>query len=90
MGLQRHQSDLETSIANTVRIVHERWKLRWRPAEYAHRLFLPEGTTHTWTLFLTFRKKRKWGFWCPKSGWRPWEDVLQDYGDHLSDGCGEL
>lgn len=38
-----------------------------RPAHYRHRLILPEGKT-CWTLVLTGKPFREWGFWT-KSGW---------------------
>lgn len=42
-----------------------------------------------WTLIITGRKKRTWGFWCPK-GFVPWYDFV----DHTEQGntgkgCGE-
>jgi hypothetical protein len=46
----------------------------YRPAQYAHRLVVPEGPV--WTLFVTGPRKREWGFlyWLPnrcKYGWVP-------------------
>jgi hypothetical protein len=35
----------------------------FRPAEYAHRLILPDGVPYTMTLFLTGPARRLWGFW---------------------------
>jgi len=45
----------------------------FRRATDAHRLTLGHGTGHCWSLFITGRKIREWGFHCPK-GWRHWEE----------------
>lgn len=46
---------------------HKRWPLwpRFRKAEYSHRLHLSKPI---WTLFIHFRRRRRWGFWTDK-GW---------------------
>lgn len=43
--------------------------LLYRPAPYKHRLEIDKPV---WSLVITFRKKREWGFWT-KSGWIPWK-----------------
>jgi hypothetical protein len=40
----------------------------YRKAQWAHRLVL---TKPAWTLVITFKKTRMWGFFTPK-GWLPW------------------
>ena len=60
----------------------------YRPAEFRHRIeILPSGRLPPITIFIFFRKRREWGFWCPqKSGkriWTPWKKVV-DQG-----GCGD-
>lgn len=42
-----------------------------------------------WTLVITGRKKRVWGFWCPK-GFVPWHEFV-DHTDesNVGKGCGE-
>lgn len=47
----------------------------FRKAETAHRLVVDAGTS-MWTLFLTGRYRRKWGFHCPK-GWIPYERFVK-------------
>lgn len=42
----------------------------FRKAEHTHRLAILHKPT--WTLFITGRKVREWGFWCPR-GWVPWQ-----------------
>lgn len=42
--------------------------LLFRPAKWKHRLVL---TKPAWTLVVTFRKQRTWGFWA-KKGWVKW------------------
>lgn len=46
----------------------------WRPAHYSHRLLIDKPS---WSLVITFKKKRQWGFWTPK-GWMAWFSYKQD------------
>jgi len=57
-----------------------------RSAETAHRIELTHGGV--WTLFLTGRKVREWGFLCPK-GWRHWTVFCNtdDGGATVGRGC---
>lgn len=48
------------------------WRLQYRPANWVHRLEIPEGKS-VWSLVFTSTKKRSWGFWTPK-GWTPWRN----------------
>ena len=52
-----------------------------RTAEQSHRIELIDGK-HVWTLFVTGRKVREWGFHCEKS-WRHWREFM------AKNGCGE-
>lgn len=45
----------------------------WRPAEWKHRL---EITQPCWTLIISFKRKRKWGFFT-KEGWVEWFNYNQ-------------
>jgi hypothetical protein len=54
----------------------------YRSSTFAHRLVLPPGKS-AWTIFITGRHVRLWGFWCPQ-GWRYWRDYER------SGGCGEI
>ena len=50
---------------------HRRYRAPWiiyRPANSIHRLELKKPV---WTLVITFKKVRQWGFWTRK-GWIPW------------------
>ena len=62
----------------------------WRSADTAHRIELVNGPV--WTIFITGRKVREWGFYCPQ-GWRHWKEFTNYYaiGDSTSigPGCGE-
>lgn len=41
----------------------------FRRATDIHRLEVPQYPLEpTWTLFITGRKTREWGFWCPRKG----------------------
>jgi hypothetical protein len=42
-----------------------------------------------WTLFFTSRKRRQWGFHCPK-GWVHWEKFTAGPKGERSIGCGEF
>ncbi len=62
----------------------------FRQAEELHRLELNEGPC--WTLFVTSKKIREWGFMCEK-GWVHWKDFTGFHltGDaaHIGPGCGD-
>lgn len=62
-------------------------RLLRRPAEWRHRVELPEGR-RCWTLIWCGPKVRSWGFWCPRTGYLPWREhqANQDAG---GDGCPE-
>ena len=52
----------------------------YRKAEDVHRVELEPGTEgKVWTLFIHFKRRRKWGFWY-KDGWRP--APVQSITDH--------
>lgn len=56
------------------RRVHRKWRgigsIVFRKANAAHRLELPRyAQKPTWTLFITGKKSREWGFYCLK-GWK--------------------
>lgn len=43
---------------------------KYRTAEEFHRIELQPGTEgHAWTIFIRFKRRRKWGFWHP-TGWK--------------------
>lgn len=44
-------------------------RIKYRSAEYAHAVVTPRGTKAL-TLFITWRRRRKWGFYTPL-GWVP-------------------
>jgi hypothetical protein len=56
--------------------VRKKWyrpgSILWRPAEWKHSLEIPKGKTAT-TLVITFKRRRKWGFWT-KKGWVFWKE----------------
>lgn len=58
----------------------------FRHAEAAHRLEIDAGPA--WSLFLFWRRRRKWGFHCP-NGWVPWEVFTnsKDGGATIGRGC---
>ena len=76
--------------------------LAFRRAEWRHRVQLsmlsPQREAPAWTLIITGRRTRSWGFWCPnwvrsqytRHGWvREGERFVhwRDFGDA---GCGEV
>ncbi len=54
----------------TVRKIPRFWPV-FREATHTHRIVI--GNKPVWTLFITGRKTRDWGFHCPQ-GWRRWKD----------------
>ncbi len=62
-------------------------RLLRRPAEWQHRVELPEGK-RCWSILWIGRKQRSWGFICPGKGWIPWRqhEANQSVG---KPGCGE-
>jgi hypothetical protein len=52
-----------------------------RPAQWQHRVQLPEGRK-CWTIIWCGPKERSWGFICPGKGWIPWRQhqASQDAG----------
>jgi hypothetical protein len=58
-----------------------------RPAEWRHRVEVPEGK-RCWTLVWCGPKVRSWGFWCPNTGFLAWRQhqANQDAG---GGGCPE-
>jgi hypothetical protein len=64
--------------------------IAFRPAIHRHRVVLHAKTgqkTPAWTLIITGRKKRMWGFYCPK-GFVPWHQfVAQDDHGNVGRGC---
>jgi len=43
-----------------------------------------------WTLFMTGRRCREWGFWCPQ-GWRHWRIFASPSNKgEVGIGCGEM
>lgn len=61
-------------------------RLLRRPAEWRHRVELPEGR-RCWTLIWTGAKVRSWGFWCPR-GFLPWRQHAANLDAGLP-GCGD-
>jgi hypothetical protein len=62
----------------------------FRRATDAHRLELPVrngGISYCWSLFVTGRRIREWGFHCPQ-GWRVWHEFVdsRDKGQ-VGKGC---
>lgn len=73
----------------TVTLRRKPWRPIFRRATHAHRLALIDGQP-TWSLFITGRKVRSWGFWCPEGRWVDWRDFTAgDRGEIVGRGCGE-
>ena len=61
--------------------------LVYRPAEEPHRIEIFGQHGRPITLFLTGKKWREWGFWCPK-GWRHNRDFINpDNHGEIGRGC---
>jgi hypothetical protein len=63
--------------------------IRFRRAEFAHRIEVDPASGPIWTLFITGRTRRIWGFHCP-GRWVPWQEFTKP-GDKsvTGPGCGE-
>jgi hypothetical protein len=63
--------------------------IRFRKAEFAHRIELDMTAGSCWTLFLTGHVRRHWGFHCP-GRWVPWQEFTAP-GDKgaIGPGCGD-
>lgn len=81
-------------VGESERRVHMRFPLvpYFRRAETPHRVVLLSDKP-VWTIWIRFKPRREWGFWCPK-GWRHWKDFIDgDYStpgssSHVGKGCG--
>ncbi len=64
----------------------------YRSETFAHKLSIPPQNSAPWTLFITWRTVRQWGFYCPK-GWKHWKEftAYAKTGDSTrrGAGCGE-
>lgn len=80
------------SGGNTV-IERRAGSLAFRRSTHRHRVVLlaPTGVKEPcWTIVVTGRKNRTWGFWCPK-GFVPWHQfVASDDKGNIGRGCGEM
>jgi hypothetical protein len=61
-------------------------RLLRRPADWQHRVEVPEGR-RCWTLLWIGAKVRSWGFHCPATGFLPWRQH-QANEDAGKPGCG--
>lgn len=74
-----------------------RWSIIFRPATHRHRIELlrdirgggnrPVRLVPTWTIFITGRRVREWGFWCEGYRFIPWQDFTSP-GDSGTTGKG--
>jgi hypothetical protein len=71
------------------RVLYKAGSLIFRRATHTHRIELPGGKP-AWTLFITGKRVREWGFHCP-GGWVHWKDFIRP-GEpgQQGKGCGEL
>lgn len=62
--------DFYRTVTEDVRVsrIYGPGSILYRPAEYTHKLEIHQPC---WTLVVTFRKVREWGFYTP-AGWLPW------------------
>lgn len=66
-----------------------RWVPILRRGPAPHRLELINDEP-VWTLFITGRNVREWGFLCPQ-GWKHWREfvAVTESGNAIGPGCGE-
>lgn len=73
--------------------------IAYRPATFRHRVALPHtpdgGRQPAWTLIVTGRRTRTWGFWCPRYWYRDGrrlgrrDDRFIQWDEFGDAGCGE-
>lgn len=64
---------LEETVKDEPRTAHVSWQLKYRGAEFKHRIDRIFG--QCWTLVLSGREIRQWGFYTEK-GWVHWREYL--------------
>lgn len=96
-----HGNRLHPTVARDAQPPHRRVRRRpgsivFRRAYQPHRLELPmKGDVMnwhkqpSWSLFITFRRTREWGFWCAR-GWVPQQEYVSktEHGNEIGVGCG--
>lgn len=79
-------------VTETGRTERKAGSIAFRKATHRHRVelardFLTLKPIPCWTLIVTGRKARTWGFWCPK-GFVPWQEfVATDDAGNVGKGC---
>lgn len=73
-------------IGPTKRVWYGYGRLLRRPANWIHRVEIPEGQ-EAWTLIFHGEKVRSWGFWCPHIGFRPWREHIAAAELNNGSGC---
>lgn len=67
--------------------LYEAGSVIFRTATLPHRLEVVDGPV--WTLFITGRRIRDWGFHCPK-GWVPWQQFVAPHDSgQIGRGCDQ-
>jgi hypothetical protein len=59
----------------------------FRKAETPHRVELVNGPV--WTLWIRFKPRREWGFWCPK-GWKYWREYVAEREGYYKTGVSTV
>jgi hypothetical protein len=79
---------LEHKLAGSVKLRKPGFPV-FRFATTAHRVELIEGKS-VWSLFITGRRIRTWGFYCP-NGWVPWREFVEIVpgGNKNGKGCDD-
>lgn len=73
-------------ITSSSIIYRSSFSLAYRPALWRHRVELVNNNP-CWTVVLTGKTRRIWGFWCPK-GFVPWfEFTKQSDSGEIGKGC---
>jgi hypothetical protein len=69
----RHYHEGKAQLVPEIGRVRSRFSLLYRPAYFAHRLEIHQPV---WTLVITFRKVKRWGFFTQK-GWVFWKEYTR-------------
>lgn len=69
------------------RMIVPAWTPVIRCAAAAHRLEITSAAP-VWSLFITGRRRREWGFHCPEKGWVHWREFTRpDDSGLIGKGC---
>lgn len=74
----------EITESGAAGVVRAAWSIALRRATHRHRVVI--GSKPAWTIVITGRRVREWGFWCPQ-GFVHWQQFTSADGNEVGRGC---